>query len=116
MDNELLFIIDSDPRQSARPAEAVRIAAGISAWRRVAVRLYLRGPAVLVLSEFPDDLLDDENYTRYLPILAESNHPVLVERGTPFLAEIGQPALKYQEVSLADFAKFSAKARYATRF
>ena len=59
MKRQALFIIGGDPRISARPAEAIRIAAGIGTWKKISVRIYLEGAAVLALSEFPDDLVDE---------------------------------------------------------
>ena len=41
MKPKLLLLVTSDPRTSARPAEAVRIAAGIGAWKKADVTLYL---------------------------------------------------------------------------
>lgn len=41
-----LFLITGDPRTSPRPAEGIRIATGVSAWRKSAVHLYL-GPAMV---------------------------------------------------------------------
>lgn len=63
----VLFLLGSDPRSSARPAEAIRVAAGVAAWKKVDVTVYLRGPAVLALGEWLDELRDEDNYSRYLP-------------------------------------------------
>ena len=116
MNASILFVITSDPRITRRTAEAIRIAAGIDAGRRSVVSIYLRGAAVLALSEFPDDLVDDENYTRYLPILAESGRPIYVERGSPHLAEIGEAVVKFQEVTDEALAALAAGNNYMTSF
>ena len=47
MKPRLLLIVTTDPRISPRPAEAVRIAAGVGAWQKIDVTLYLRDAAVL---------------------------------------------------------------------
>ena len=60
MKRGVLLIIATDPRSSHRPAEAIRIAAGVGAWGRVEVTLYLHGPAVLALSDDTDALVDGE--------------------------------------------------------
>jgi hypothetical protein len=73
-----LVTISSDPRTSARPAEAVRIAAGAGSWKKTEIRLLLRGPAGYALSEFADDLVDEDNFNRYLPIINEWNRPIYV--------------------------------------
>ena len=49
----ILFVIDADPRTSGRPAEAIRIAAGVAVWRKVNVSVYLRKAAALILVRRP---------------------------------------------------------------
>lgn len=73
-----LFIIASDPRTSHRPAEAIRIAAGVAAWKKVRIDLCLMGDAARVLDESVDDLVDADHITRYLPLLRESGGEVFV--------------------------------------
>ena len=73
-----LVMIETDPRTSARPAEAIRIAAGIGVWKKTDVTLLLRGPvAGYSLQEYADELVDEDNFTRYLPLVAESPRPIL---------------------------------------
>jgi hypothetical protein len=111
-----LFIVDSDPRKSPRPAEAVRIAAGIGAWKKVDVTLYLRGPAVLALSEYPDELIDEDNYVRYLPIVGEFGRPVYVEKRAALLGELGESPIPWEELSDEALAGLAATQRYVLRF
>ena len=113
---KVLFIVTGDPRVRPRPAEAVRIAAGVGAWKKVDITLYLRDTAVLALSEFADELVDEDNFTRYLPIAAESGRPIYVQKGSPQLAELGEPALKYQEISDDELANLAADSNYVLRF
>src|ERR1700677_1591175 len=85
-----LVVIETDPRASARPAEAIRIAAGIGVWKKTDVTLLLRGPvAGYSLQEYADDLVDEDNFTRYLPLVAESPRPIYLRISFPVL-----PALK----------------------
>jgi hypothetical protein len=95
-----LVMIETDPRVSARPAEGIRIAAGIGAWKKTDVTLLLRGPAGYSLQEYADELVDEDNFTRYLPLIAESQQPIYVEdsfadpgalHGSPFRYEIITP-------------------------
>lgn len=116
MKPRVLFLIESDPRCSPRPAEAVRIAAGVGAWHKAEVQLFLRDAAVLVLGEFVDDLVDDDHFTRYLPILRDSHRPVLVARGNPHLAGLGQPSLPCREIDDHDLAREISAATYTLRF
>ena len=86
---DLLIIVTSDPRNSARPAEAIRIAAGVSAARNVKTGVYLHGPAVLALGSGNEDLVDSENFDRYLPLLFETPQRIMVQAGSPFAAGSG---------------------------
>jgi hypothetical protein len=108
MNPSALFIIESDPRRSGRPAEAVRIAAGVGAWKKVDVALYLRGAAVLVLGEQAEELKDGEDYGRYLPILGESGRPIYAQKGAAALGEIGQASLLFEEISDEQLAGLAA--------
>ena len=116
MKPRLLFIITSDPLTSHRPAEAIRIAAGIGVWKKVEVLVYLRSAAVLALSELTDDLVDEENFTRYLPLLGEPGHPVYVERGSPLLARLGAAPLRFEEISEEQLAELAAQSSSVVHF
>ncbi|MGE3308823.1 MAG: hypothetical protein AB7O66_02550 [Limisphaerales bacterium] len=116
MNRTALVIVSSDPRTSPRPAEAVRIAAGVGAWKKVRVTLALWGPAVLALSEFPDDLVDDDNFSRYLPIIGELEQPVYVEAGAPLLGELGEAPVKFEAIDPARLARLAAENDCVLRF
>jgi hypothetical protein len=111
-----LFIVNSDPRTSPRPAEAVRIAAGVGTWRKVEVTLVLCEAAVLALSEFPDELVDEDNFTRYLPIVGEFGRPVYVETGAPLLEDLGQTPVSYERITVARLARLAADSDCVLRF
>lgn len=112
MNPRALFIVTGDPRKSARPAEAIRIAAGVGTWKKTDITVYLRDAAVLALSEYADELVDEDNYVRYFPIVAEFGRPIYVQRGAPFLAEIGESPLKFQEITDAELADLAAQQTY----
>ena len=116
MNPSLLVLVTSDPRTSARPAEAVRLAAGVGTWKKADVTLYLRGPAVRALGVWVDDLVDEDNFTRYLPIVGESGRPVLVQRGTPDLADLGEAPLAFEAIDDAQLAVLAARSNYVLRF
>src|SRR5438046_799173 len=82
-----------------RLAEAVRIAAGLAAWRKLTVTVCLREPAVLALSEFPEELTDGDNFSRYLPLVTESGGRICAQRNAPLLRVIGQAAVPYREIN-----------------
>ena len=59
MKPNVLMMVTSDPRVSARPAEAVRIAAGVGTWRKAGMMLYLHGPAALALLDtYAETIID----------------------------------------------------------
>jgi hypothetical protein len=92
-----LVIIETDPRTSARPAEAIRIAAGIGVWQKTDVTLLLRGPvAGYSLQEYADELVDEDNFTRYLPLVAESPRPIYVEDSFTDVAALEGSPWKYE--------------------
>ena len=114
---KVFFIITGDPRSSHRPAEALRIAAGVGAWQKATVSLYFRGKAVLALSECPDDFLDADHFSRYLPLVAEWGRPIYVQSG--LLAWVNGPGatpLPYQEITDAELAHITAQQDYVLRF
>jgi hypothetical protein len=111
-----LFIVTTDPRVSPRPAEAVRIAAGVDTWQKVAVTLYLRDAAALALGEAAEELTDGDDFRRYLPLLAESGRLVLVQRGNPRLRELGETIAPFLEVDDGELAARAAESRFLLRF
>jgi len=111
----LLFVITADPRSSPRPAEAIRIAAGVGAWRTAEILLYLREAAVLALSEHPEGLVDEENYRFYFPGLRDFGF-IYVQRAAPLLSNIGQTPYRYQEIDDAQLAGLAARSTYLLHF
>lgn len=116
MTPKLLILVTSDPRTSARPAEAIRIAAGVGTWKKAEVTLYLHGPAVLALGEWVDELVDEDNFTRYLPIVGELGRPVYVQEGASELGELGAATLRHEAISPATLARLMGGATYVMRF
>lgn len=66
----LLVLIGEDPRASARPSEAVRVAAGIGAWKKVRVNIYLHGPALACASEPSEEFEQGEIIAQHLPSIS----------------------------------------------
>src|SRR5687768_12003322 len=116
MKRRILFVITNDPRKSALPAEAIRIAAGVGTWKKVEVLVYLHGPAVLALSEYADEFIDEDNYVRYFPILGEWDHPVYVQKSAPLLSEIGDSKINFQEIDSKQMALMAATCQSVLTF
>jgi len=111
-----LVIVETDPRTSARPAEGVRIAAGIGAWKKTDVTLLLRGPvAAYSLQEYADELVDEDNFTRYLPIVAESPRPIYVEDTFTDRAALDGSPWKYEIIPAAKTAELIRTNDYLIR-
>jgi len=103
--NRTLVTIGSDPRTSPRPAEAIRIAAGAGSWKKTEISLLLRGPAGHALSEFADELVDEDNFNRYLPIIAEWGRPIYVGEDFEDMDVLRDSPWKYEVVSAAKIAQ-----------
>ena len=116
MKRRVLFIVTSDPRISARPAEAVRIAAGVGAWERLETVLYLRGAAVLALGESAEELVDGDNFVHYLPLAAEAGRRVCVQCNSPLLAELGETRASFDSVDDDELARLAANSECVVRF
>ena len=112
----VLFIITGDPRKSPRPAEAIRIAAGVGAWKKAEIMVCLREAAVLALGEFADELVDGDHFTRYAPIVREFGRPVYVQAGNPLIRELGAPVVPWEELDDAALARLAAHSTYVMRF
>lgn len=112
----LVFVVSSDPRETHRPAEAIRVAAGIGAWKKADVRVYLRGPAIRALGEWVDDLKMEDDYIRYLPIIRDWGHPVWVEAGAPELEELGEATVPFEALDAVELARRCAGATSVLRF
>src|SRR5882724_6472666 len=111
----VLILIASDPRTSHRPAEAIRIAAGIGVWKTVEMTVYLREAAVLALSEDAEGFVDEENYTRYLPMVRDFGRPIYVQRGAALLPKPGATSLKFEELDDDELARLAAGSTYVIR-
>ena len=110
-----LVMVESDPRTSPRAAEGIRIAAGIGAWRKTEVTLLLRGPAGYSLQEYADDLVDEDNFVRYLPIVAEAPRPIYLEDSFGDVAALEGSAFRYEMISPARTAELIRTHDYLIR-
>lgn len=116
MNRSALFIVTSDPRQTGRVAEAVRIAAGVGAWPQVEATLYLHGDAALALGEDAEDLIDGDNFIRYLPMLAEGGRSILVQQGVAVTLNSGDAAPLVEFIDRAQLAARVAASHCVLRF
>ena len=112
----VLILVTSDPRTSHRPSEAVRIAAGVGAWKKADVRLYLWGPAIRAAGEWVDELVGEDDFSRYLPIAAGPGTPILVQAGASELADLGESPVEWVPIDDAELARWCARSTNILRF
>lgn len=115
MARTVLITIASDPISSPRPAEAVRIAAGVGAWQKVEVHLYLKGAAVRALDEFADELQNGELFTQYLPTIPNHGGRIIVDAANPRLAPLN-PVVRYEALSPDQVEKFASEMDHVMEF
>ena len=110
-----LVMVESDPRTTPRAAEGIRIAAGIGAWKKTDVTLLLRGPAGYSLQEYADELIDEDNFVRYLPIVAEGPRPIYLEDSFKDIPALEGSAFRYEMVSPTQVAELIRSHDYLIR-
>lgn len=105
MYKKITVLIQSDPRESHRPCEGIRIALGLaSGGHPVSVLLAQKG--VLVLSRDREDWVDEERLEKFLSVLDDFS-PVFFADETS-TAE-AQPAKMDREIHLLPKTKFALK-------
>jgi hypothetical protein len=78
MQKRALIVVDSDPRRSHRPAEAVRLAAGLSGWMPERLAICLMGSAAGLLGDGAD-LLGEEDLQVSWPVLRDAGTAVYTD-------------------------------------
>ncbi len=111
----LLVIVTSDPRTSGRLAEAVRFAAGVSAWQKVDVTLYVGGDAVRGLLAGENQFVDEDNIVDFLPLLAEHRQELYVERDHPVVSN-HRDLIPYPELNVNQLASLATEHDFIMRF
>jgi hypothetical protein len=114
MRNVLIRIV-SDPAKSPRPAEAVRIAAGVGAWRKVQVHLWFDGASVRALDEFADELNNGELFSQYLASVPEHGGRIIVDRDNPALESVAA-AVPFESLSAEEIRGFAGEMDHVMQF
>jgi hypothetical protein len=107
-----LVLISEDPRVSHRANEAMRIALGIVAGENE-VRIVLSGPAVHLLDDDTDDLVDGDDIAKFRAALRNLRVPFHVEGPPP--ASEGWNRDRHPVVPVTP-AEIAAMVPQATRF
>src|SRR3989337_1448787 len=75
---KIIFLIRSNPSESHRPAEAIRIAAGLGTGNN-SIKVIFAGESVRVLSPDEEDLEDIYIIEKFLPIIKDWDIPLYVD-------------------------------------
>jgi predicted peroxiredoxin len=81
MSKRIAVVISEDPRMTARPVEALRIALGLCAGDHETT-VVLLGQASTLLMEDADEIIDIDVLEKYLPSFKHLAVPFIVEVGT----------------------------------
>ena len=107
-----LVLISEDPRVSHRANEAMRIALGIVAGENE-VRIVLTGPAVHLLDDETDDLVDGDDVAKFRAALRKLGVPFHIEGAAPASADWNGDAHPVVPVTAAEIAAMLSRT---TRF
>jgi hypothetical protein len=110
-----MIVVTSDPRRSPKPAEAVRIAAGISAGGGVNVSICFCGDSVLALGEAGEELIDGGSFSRYLPLLLETGGELLALKDSR-LRESAISAVHFDAIETKQLASKTSGCKSVLRF
>ena len=98
MPDNVLVLIKSNPIESHRPVEAIRIALGLISGEH-AVTIVLMNRAPLLLAEDAEDLVDGDILQKYLPAFKELGQTFHVEENSLKRAGLNQTDYKVEAVS-----------------
>lgn len=111
-----LITISEDPSRSHRPAEAVRIGAGIGGWKKTEVDFLLRGAAAKILSPYADEFVDGENYEHYMPIVREWGRPILLAPDAIEDGDLKESETRYERCDASRVAALTEAASFFIPF
>ena len=104
----ILVLIQSNPLETHRPTEGLRIALGLSTGAS-SVTIVLLGQARMLLSEDTSDIVDSEILERHLPVIQELQLPIVVPDGSD-AAFPRDPDFAVREVSLSGITTMLCQA------
>jgi hypothetical protein len=112
MRKKALIVVDADPLRSHRPAEALRLAAGLAACGTTEVTFCLIGPASALLRT-NEDLTGEEDVRLAWPVLEENSVMVFADRIPAAGASVFGSARQLEPGGLA---RLAAEMDYSLRF
>ncbi|MBR90494.1 MAG: hypothetical protein CMO66_04375 [Verrucomicrobiales bacterium] len=112
----LLILIDSDPRTSPRPAEALRVAGGIGVWEQVQVSVVLRHAASWAYSADAEGLKGGRMFRQFIGMVRESGGEVYLQASEETMQVIDAETLMQSNLKDSRLAELAAGADYLMRF
>jgi hypothetical protein len=103
----VVVLIRSDPEESHRPGEAIRIALGLAAGEH-RVEVILTGKSPLLLTPELEELVDGEMTDKFLTTLREYVETFYVEEGNP--TDLSESDYPTSSLNREDMAKKMAAA------
>ena len=104
----ILVLIQSNPLETHRPTEGLRIALGLSTGP-ASVTVVLLGQARMLVSEDTGDVVDGEILERHLPVIQELQLPIVVPEGSVEAFSL-DPEFAVQEVSQSGITSLLCQA------
>ncbi len=109
MEQNVVVLVKSDPEESHRPVEAIRIALGLlSGDHKVSVILLDKSP--LLLGDMAEDLVDGEDLGKYLPPFKELDQTFYVEKEALNRANLTESDYNIQPISMQEISDLIAQA------
>ncbi|MCC6544258.1 MAG: hypothetical protein IT392_07115 [Nitrospirae bacterium] len=104
---KIIFLIRSRPSESHKPAEAIRIAAGLGTGNN-SIKIILSGESVRILSPDEDDLEDIDIIEKFLPIIKDWEIPLYVDSGALAAIDLKSSPYAYRTVDNDEMSEILA--------
>lgn len=114
MPHSVVVAIRQDPRKSAQPVEALRIALGLATGEN-ALTVILTGEAPRLLAGEEDTIIDGDILEKYLPSVNQMEIPLVVPRGFAEALDL-DPDYTIREASPEEIRRLIASADRALVF
>ena len=112
----MLILVESDPRTSPRPGEAIRVAGGIGVWEQVKVNVVLRHVASHACAGSVAELADGRLFKQFIPMVRESGGEVYVQADDETMQTIDGDTLMKRNIKDSRLIELTAEADYLLRF
>lgn len=108
MDLSILVLIQSNPLETHRPTEGLRIALGLSTGSP-SITVVLLGQARMLVTEEASDVVDAEILEQHLPAVRELELPIVLPEGSSETFTV-DPDFSVREVSLSGITSLLCQA------